>query len=152
MKRYYFDLFRLWVRTYFKHPLENIRQARPIVPGRLYTNFGNVTKAVRYSEAEKHVIAEAERAILEASAIEPDAGITFDPAGLLEMVRSVHGDVSGVEDIRRAVSERCDVPPRCLLCAFHDRGIPCPIYNELADGSPVCDSHRYIIIKAAPHV
>ena len=152
MKKHYFDLFKLWLRTYFKHPLENIRQANPVVPGRLYYNFGNVCKAVKYNEVEQKVIDEAEAAILEASVINPDnSSMSFSPEGILEMVRSVHGDVSDVDVLRQAISEHDDTPPRCMLCDFHKLGIPCPIYNQLKDGSTVCDTHRYVIIKQAPH-
>lgn len=151
-KKHYLDLFKLWLRTYFKHPLENIRQANPIVPGRLYYNFGNVCKAVRYSDSQRKVIEEAERAILEATVINPDAStVSFSPEGIMEMIRSVHGDVNNVEALRRVISERDDTPPRCMLCDFHRHGIPCPLYNQLKDGSTVCNTYRYIIIKQAPH-
>lgn len=39
------------------------------------------------------------------------------------------------------------IPSRCNLCDFHKLGIPCPLYNVLKDGSTVCDTHKYIIIK-----
>ena len=48
----------LWVkiREFFKHPVEDLRQAYPIVPGRVYNNFGYLCKAVKYSKAEQELI------------------------------------------------------------------------------------------------
>ena len=149
MKKHYWDLFRLWVRNYFKHPLPNIRQASPIVPGRLYNNFGNVCKAVRYSNEEEQVLYEAE---MEAAKARSMYGTTtdLDPNALIEMVRSVGGDKQMVEGIQAALNDQ--LPPKCLLCDFNKRGIPCPLYNCLNSGETVCDQYRYIIIKPVQHV
>ena len=51
-----FDLMWLVLREFFKHPAEDIRQANPIVPGRVYRNFGYVCKAVPYSSREQSII------------------------------------------------------------------------------------------------
>ena len=40
-----------------------------------------------------------------------------------------------------------DVPAHCNFCDFYRYGIPCPLHNRFRDGSPVCDTHKYIIIK-----
>lgn len=50
------ELLWLRVREYFKHPAEDIRQAHPVVPGRLYYNFGYICKAVPFTSAEKRMI------------------------------------------------------------------------------------------------
>lgn len=50
------ELVWLAIREYFRHPAEDIRQARPVVPGRLYRNFGYVCKAVRYTADELKII------------------------------------------------------------------------------------------------
>ncbi len=141
MKRNYIELFFLWVRSYFKHPLENIRQAKPIIPGRLYRNFGNVCKAVPYSKGELTFIETAAKGSLLKG--------YCDGISLLEYVRSVGGNKEMVKTMQQTVESMNDLPPRCSLCDFHKYGIPCPAYNILEDGSTVCDSHKYIIIKRA---
>lgn len=50
------DLIWVKIREYFKHPVEDIRQAKPILPGRVYSNFGNLCKAVRYTKQELELI------------------------------------------------------------------------------------------------
>lgn len=144
MKKNYFDLFRVWVRNYFRHPIPNIRQEKPIVPGRLYRNFGNICKAVRYRQHEQDYIQRTEmfRADYAIHGSEPDE--------ILQMVKGVKGDKEAVRRIQRALSQEQDMPAKCELCDFHRCGVPCPIYNVLADGSTVCDTHRYVIIKKAP--
>ena len=160
MKQHFFDLVRLWLRNYLKHPVENIRQADPIVPGRLYHNFGNVCKARPYNSQEKQILSEicdAQVAALTAS-FEDDksrmqtiapAGVT--PEGIMEMVRSTSGNVMSAERIKSMLQQQ-DFPTFCHLCDFHKHGIPCPVHNRLKDGSTVCESHRYIIIKPVSHV
>ena len=136
MKKNYIDLFRLWLRNYFKHPVENIRQANPIVPGRLYHNFGNACKAVAMTERERQLIRQTEK--LGALPIELLRDIKeYD----LRQVRQLYSlpDVSQKE-----------IPSRCSLCDFYKKGVPCPLFNILKDGSTVCDTHRYVIIKPAP--
>lgn len=55
MKRF-LELIWVRIRKYFKHPLEDLRQAKPIVPGRLYSNFGYIVKAVPYTKEELRII------------------------------------------------------------------------------------------------
>ena len=143
MKRF-FDMLRLWLRNYFKHPVENIRQAKPIVPGRLYSNYGNICKAVPYNSEEKKLM-EVDREY--ENAIQKGFGCSLSPEGLLELVRSVGGDKETVDRLRSAIEEE-NVPAKCMLCDFHKR-IPCPYFNELADGRCVCDEYKYVIIKSA---
>lgn len=142
MKENLFDLLYLWLRNYFHHPVENIRQAKPIVSRRLYSNFGNICKAVPYKPHEEAFVSQD--------------SITFgtcpeSPDTLLELVRSMNGNRNAVKAMEREIAQ-AELPKRCILCDFHRYGIPCPIYNELADGSTVCDTHRYKIIKRAPQV
>lgn len=137
MKKHRFDLFRAWLRSYFKHPLENIRQAKPIVPGRLYTNFGNICKAVRYRPHEQALVNHC-RTYADHTAIPPNE--------MMEVLRRLKLNKETADFLKREM-ELNELPARCSLCDFHRQGIPCPIYNELADGSTVCDTHRYIIIK-----
>lgn len=146
MKKHYFDLFRLWLREYFKHPLENIRQANPIVPGRLYRNFGNVCKAVPLTRQEQALIREMK--VTDHGEIVP----SHTPEALMELARSAHGNHRMVKEYQALFDKEDNVPPRCLFCDFHRMGIPCPIHNILANGSTVCDSHKYIIIKPVSHV
>lgn len=139
MEKHYFDLFRLWLQTFFKHPVENIRQANPIIPGRLYHNFGNICKAKPYRPAELDKINSIQKSAMPFQSHDPDA--------LLHIVRSVQGNKDAVSAIQQSLSSEDNLPPRCMFCDFHLRGVPCPIYNTLADGSTVCDTHRYIIIR-----
>lgn len=139
MMKYYFDILRIWLRNYFRHPVENIRQARPVVPGRLYSNFGNIVKAVPYRPHEV--------AFVQQDSVSYGTPAN-DPNVMLELVRSFRGNRSAVKAMEQEL-QQSELPKRCMLCDFHRYGIPCPIYNELADGSTVCDSHRYVIIKRA---
>lgn len=143
------DFLRLWMRNFFKHPVENIRQANPIVPRRLYSNFGNICKARPYTAQELRIIENTEKARQVANTAVNSYGYT--PEGLLEMVRSMGADKKAVQRLQYDLSQP-DVLPKCHICDFNLRGIPCPIHNLLADGSTVCDSHRYVIIKPAAHV
>lgn len=129
------DLLWLRIREYFKHPAEDIRQANPIVPGRLYSSFGYICKAVPLTEREKLFIKQTENV----------------GALPVELVRDMkHGD-----DVVKQIAElnnmpdmpHTDLPSRCNFCDFYRSGIPCPFFNILADGSTVCDSHKYIILK-----
>lgn len=145
MKKNYLDLLRLWLRDYFRHPLENLRQARPIVPRRLYNNFGNACKAVPYTAHQRDWINQW-------SVIDEPPTIAHDPAANLELVRSLRGNREAVRAMEHEFRRTSGIPAKCEFCDFHRYGIPCPIYNELADGSTVCDTYRYTIIKRAPHV
>lgn len=130
-----FDLLWLKVRTYFKHPAEDIRQEKPIIPGRLYTNFGYICKAVPLSERERLFIKQSEKA----------------GALPVELLR----DINAGGDIIRQISQLqqmpdipdTGLPSRCNFCDLYRNGLPCPLYNVLKDGSVVCDSHKYIILK-----
>lgn len=130
-----FDLLWLRIREYFKHPAEDIRQANPVVPGRLYTSFGYICKAVPLSERERLFVRQSEsRGALP-----------------IELIR----DLKPGKDMMRQIAQLqeitglsvSDLPARCNFCDFYRKGIPCPVYNILKDGSVVCDSHKYIILK-----
>lgn len=152
MNKYFIDLVRLWLYDYFKHPVENIRQANPIIPGRLYRNFGNICKAVPFTREERRFLDDAQAALLEAAKNVPDAATSgISPDGLIEMVRLSGGNLKSIEGVRIDTA-KSDLPPKCYICDFHYKGIPCPIVNALKDSSCVCDSYRYVIIKQAPHV
>lgn len=138
MKRHLFDLMRLWLRNYFKHPVENIRQANPIIPGRLYHNFGNVCKAVPMSASEL-------RYVRECSDYE-----ALSPYLLKDIDKSGNG-IASIRELQQKGGED-SVPVRCNFCDFYKNGIPCPVHNVLADGTTVCDTHRYIIIKPVSDV
>lgn len=133
-----FDLLWLAVRTYFKHPLESIRQADPIKPGRLYENYGYVCKAVPYTDMEQ----------LQVNTDERDRNLALDDKLLLELVRS-RGlrNKEGIEELQREAMAASETPVSCQLCDFARMHIPCPIYNRLKDGSTVCDTHKYVILK-----
>lgn len=146
----FFDILELWMRDFFKHPVENIRQANPIVPGKLYSNFGNICKAVKYNKTEKEFIAEATMmANLETSGESHKRSLS--PDGIMEMVRTTGCNKEAIERLQEYINQS-DLPAKCCFCDFHKRGIPCPIHNQLWNGATVCDSHRYIIIKPVSHV
>lgn len=50
------ELIWVKIREYFKHPVEDLRQAVPIVPGRVYNNFGYLCKAVPYKQSELELL------------------------------------------------------------------------------------------------
>ena len=50
------ELIWVKIREYFKHPVEDLRQAQPIVPKRVYSNFGYLVKAVPYTQKELELI------------------------------------------------------------------------------------------------
>lgn len=130
-----FDLLWLRVREYFKHPAEDIRQARPIIPGRLYYNFGHICKAVPLSMRERLYLDQSEN----------------HGALPIELLRDIHPGSDSLNQIRQLEDidgiSYTELPARCNLCAFYHNGLPCPIYNLLADNTVVCDSHKYIILK-----
>lgn len=131
------ELIWLRIREYFKHPAEEIRQARPIVPGRLYSNFGYICKAIRYRPHEQEMVDNDQN---------NESGLSQEI--LLEQVKCV--GLRNQESIK-AMQQEADnyqtMPAKCRICAFQQNGIPCPVYNELADGTIVCDTHKYIILK-----
>ena len=136
-----FDLLWLAIRQFFKHPVENIRQANPIKPGRLYENYGYICKAVPYTPREQ---------ILVNNYLNTDekAGIALDSDILLEQVKAL--GIRNTDEIKRLQQEAAmasNTPVCCQLCDFAREGIPCPIYNQLKDGTSVCDTHKYIILK-----
>ena len=133
-----FDLIWLAIRQYFKHPAESIRQADPIKPGRLYENYGYICKAVPYSEEERKLVAADYNAY----------GIQLDADMLLERVKGVGiRNMDAINQLQSDVAEASSTPVSCQLCDFARLGVPCPLYNRLADGSTVCDTHKYIILK-----
>lgn len=132
------DLIWLRIRQYFKHPVENIRQANPIKPGRLYENYGYICKAVPYTDKEQLMVNGDNRAY----------GMQLDADMLLEVVKGVGiRNKEAVGRIQNEAAEASTTPVSCQLCDFARMGIPCPIYNLLADGSTVCDTHKYVILK-----
>ena len=138
MKRF-FELIWLWIRNYFKHPVENIRQAKPIVPGRLYENFGYVCKAVPYSTSEREAVQKED--------CHESCGLSQEV--LLEQVKTVGlRDAEKIRAIQQEAANWNSLPMRCRFCAFNEKAIPCPFFNELADGTTVCDTHKYVIIKS----
>ena len=160
MNSRFIDLVWLWLRNYFKHPVENIRQADPIIPGRLYRNFGNICKAVRYTTEERRFMEEYEAAVLEAarnasqespSGLNPQFLSGLSHEGLMEIVKSVGGNVESIKALQETL-EMNDKPAKCYLCDFEKYGVPCPIYNALKDRRCVCDHYKYIIIKRADNV
>lgn len=128
------DLLWLKVRTYFKHPAEEIRQAKPIVPGRLYTSFGYICKAVPLTAKERLFLQQTEN-------------IGALPIELLRDINPNQDMVHQISQLNTLDIPHTDLPSRCNFCAFHHRGLPCPFYNLLEDGSTVCDTHKYIILK-----
>ena len=68
---------------------------------------------------------------------------------LLEQVKAAGlRNVKKVKDIEKYASDWNDLPVRCQLCAFNEKAIPCPYFNLLAEGSKVCDTYKYVIIKS----
>ena len=129
------DLLWLKIRTYFKHPAEEIRQAKPIIPGRLYTNFGHIVKAVSLTEREKLFIKQTENH----GALPIELLRDIKPGDdMVKQLSQLH-EISGIQT--------SDLPSRCNFCDFYKEGLPCPFYNLLKDGSVVCDTHKYIILK-----
>ncbi len=129
------DLLWLKVRTYFKHPADDIQQANPVVPGRLYTSFGYICKAVPLNKEELSFIQQ-----------------TKDTGALpVELLRDIKPGADVIRQIRQLQDitglNTSDLPSRCNFCAFYHKGLPCPIYNMLQDGSTVCDTHKYVILK-----
>ena len=53
-----------------------------------------------------------------------------------------------IKAIQQEAANWNNLPARCRLCDFNEKSIPCPFFNELADGSTVCDTHKYVIIKS----
>lgn len=136
MKKRYFDLIRAWAHEYFKHPLENLRTAKPVVPGRIYTTFGNICKAVPMSAPEKAFIDNCPSGAL--------------PAQLLFDIRKEDGDsIKFMSKLYVVAEAEKNIPPKCNLCDFYKYSIPCPVYNVLKNGNIVCDTHKYTIIKHA---
>lgn len=134
------DLIWLRIREYFKHPAEDIRQAAPIVPGRLYTNFGYICKAVPYTKKEG--------SLLERIRAEKEDGRTellYDT--VLKEAGGSKADVMTADCIQEEVARLSEIDCGCVFCDFHRKAIPCPLYNQLSDGSTVCDTHKYVILK-----
>ena len=126
------ELIWLRIREYFKHPVEDLRQAKPIVPGRLYSNFGYVCKAKPLSKEEIGYIS----AMSDLNAL--PACLFYDrPINDVDRLRQLHG----------MVTETTDAPVRCEFCDLYRLGLPCPVYNMLEDGSVVCDTNKYVILK-----
>ena len=135
------DLIWLRIREYFRHPAEDIRQARPIVPGRLYDNFGYICKAVPYTREERRRLDEMR------SRRRDDTAAAVSNQVLLEQGRATGGrDAGRILDLQDAEWLN-DTQEQCVFCDFHRMTIPCPLYNTLKDGTAVCDTHKYVILK-----
>lgn len=119
-KKYLKDRIILAVLQYFGYKPDNIRQAL-IVPGKYYYNFGNIVKAVPISRQE-HL----ERQTLLCNMLE----------GAEE--RNLAEEKSMTDTIKSG----------CLSCPFFET-LPCPINLNLPDGTKICHSHKFIIIKKA---
>ena len=129
------DLLWLKVRTYFKHPAEDIRQANPIVPNRLYSSFGYIVKAIPLTEREKLFIKQTEK-----------RGAL--PVELLRDIKPGKDMLRQIAQLQQVTGlQLSELPSRCNFCDFYHQGLPCPIYNTLKDGTVVCDSHKYTILK-----
>lgn len=135
------ELLWLRIREYFKHPAEDIRQAHPIVPGRLYTNFGYICKAVPYSRKEKELLEK-----IKAEKSDGRTDLLYDTISKEVFGFSMRGATEN-DPIQEEVARLNDLDCSCFFCDFHRKSIPCPLYNSLEDGSPVCDTHKYVIIK-----
>lgn len=122
----------LRIREYFKHPAEDVRQARPIVPGRLYNNFGYICKAVPLSGKELCYIDDMKDDLSLPVCVVSD-GDNRTP----DRLRQLHG----------IMKEREGTPVKCEFCDFWGQGLPCPVYNALKDGSIVCDTNKYVILR-----
>lgn len=129
------DLLWLKVRTYFKHPAEDIRQANPIIPGRLYDNFGYICKAVPLSAPERLYIKQSENR----------GALPIELLRDIKPGKDMLNQIRQLEDITGLTAT--DLPARCNFCDFYHQGVICPLYNRLADGSVVCDTHKYVILK-----
>ena len=55
-QKFFFDRLRAWLREYFRHPLENLRQANPVQPKRLYNYFGYTVKLLPMSSDERKAL------------------------------------------------------------------------------------------------
>lgn len=132
------DLLWLAIRKYFKHPAENLRQASPIQPGRLYENFGYICKAVPYTKDELQAVNNDKR----------DDSPGLDEEMLLEIVKSKGlRDKAGIAALQRDALEASSTPASCRFCDLARYHLPCPLYNTLKDGTTVCDTHKYVILK-----
>ncbi len=130
------ELLWLRVREYFKHPAEDIRQANPIVPKRLYYCFGNIVKAVPLSEAEKEFIK-----------LSGESGGAL-PVELLRDLKFNKNKVGQLLQLQQMPNmPQSGLPARCNFCDFYLNGLPCPLFNILKNGETVCDTHKYIILK-----
>lgn len=131
-----FLLFLAWLHEYFHHPLENVRQANPVKPRKLYHNFGNICMAVPHTHAETTYLAKW-----------PDRALSRTL--LLQAIHSPNPLVEMDNMYSLPQDPNVDAPSYCNFCDFYRCGLPCPAFNRLADGSPVCETHKYIIIKHA---
>lgn len=129
-------LLLAWLREYFKHPIENIRTADPIVPNRTYRNFGNICICVPYTSEEIYYLAKWPEYALPLTLVLQASHSGNTLRELDNMYSSLYDHVP-----------KSQVPSKCVLCDFYKSGIPCPLNNHFKDGSTACDTHKYIIIK-----
>lgn len=140
------NLIWLRIREYFKHPAEQIRQADPIIPGRMYSNFGYICKAVRYRPHEQQMV-ETDNHNRDLAQHENSELMNELEANRLEWLRYVDKRDPNVIKAIQQESDNQNIPVKCSMCGFQRVGIPCPVYNRLADGCTVCDTHKYVILK-----
>lgn len=120
------DLFIVWLREYFKHPLENVRTVDVVVPGRLYHNMGHICKMVSLTKDEQEV--------LRLQRLQPDkeaykkalmtaSGKNFKSAGEIGRYMEMYGHA-------------------CQFCDFFKKSLVCPLKCEL-------ENEKFIVIKEA---
>lgn len=120
------DLFIVWLREYFKHPLENVRTVEAVIPGKLYHNMGHVCKLVSLTDKEKEVLRlQQEHPNKEEyrQMLMTQSGKEFKSAGEIGRCVEMYGTV-------------------CQFCDFFKKSLACP---------PVCriENEKYVIIKEA---
>ena len=124
------------MHDYFKHPLPNVRTAPYIKPKRLYHNFGHPCVCLSHTEQEQTRLRKW-----------PDRAL---PLPLLLQAAHTPQPLHEMDNIYDTLFTKIkteDVPAHCNFCDFYKCGLPCPLNNVLANGKPVCLTHKYIIIK-----
>lgn len=117
LKKHLKDRIILAIMHYFGREPENIRQTT-IVPRRYYSNFGRICKAVPISEQDY----DERQSIVRATYILNER-YTDAVDAKIEYARS-----------------------GCESCPFNET-LPCPLNLLLPDGSKICHSHKFVIIK-----
>lgn len=129
-QKFFFDRLRAWLREYFRHPLENLRQANPVQPKRLYNYFGYTVKLLPMSSDERKALKSW-----------PDMAL---PPNILANMHAL----SAISRFYDENPVQSDIPARCNFCGIYRKSLPCPYFNILADGSTACEHGKYVIIKS----